>query len=280
MDNNKIRSGTGFTLIEVLVAMSIVVLIVIMLSRVFTETTNIWNLGGKRIYAATEGRVVMDFLVRELTQAIADENVSFKLNSDDDTIYGVTTYEAGSDEVCFVATVRSGSDHYKRTANQFCYFVSPMLDENNDEIPYRYRLVRTRRTTSMFLTPDGRARSAYNDPQWWRDMEPDYAASGDPALRTIETVAENVAAFEVWAYSEQQRDYVFSYDSTSATEGNLLPLWADIYLEVLDEKDAQQAAIMWEAGNIERAKEFVENNVRRFTARVFFPNRERALAFL
>lgn len=277
------RNQRGFTLIELLAAMGILTILVLLMARVFAETTNMWSTGTQRVTSASEGRVIMDFLVREMSMAIADDIVTFKLNSDEDARFGVFSYGAGSDEVAFVAMIRPGSSNWRRTANQFVYFVAPMVDENRQEIPNRYRLVRTRRTTTLYnnesnreLGPYGRPPAVTGNPLWWHEMEPDWQETGNPALRSLETIAENVAAFEVWAWSASGNNYRFSYDSTA--EDNLLPLWVDIYLELLGEEESIQAAALWDADE-ERAREFVEANAQRFTARVHFPNRERALAF-
>jgi prepilin-type N-terminal cleavage/methylation domain-containing protein len=267
----------GFTLVELLAAMAIVTLLVLLMARIFTESTNMWSFGTRRITGAAEARVIMDYLVREMSMAIADEVITFKLNSDQDALYGVYSYGAGSDEVAFVAMVRAGDTYFRRTANQFVYFIAPMVDENIDPIPNRYRLVRTRRTQSMFNNERNRDRGAYNNPEWWRDMPPDWTENRGPqGFLALETIAENVAAFEVWAWSANGNDYRFSYNS--ADEGNMLPLWVDIYLELLGEDQAVQAAALWSIDE-QRSREFVEANAQRYTARVYFPNRDRALAF-
>jgi prepilin-type N-terminal cleavage/methylation domain-containing protein len=275
----------GFTLLELLAAMAILSLLVLLMSRIFAEASGMWSLSSKRISSASEGRVIMDFLVREMSMAIADEVISFKLNSDNDALYSVETYGAGSDEVCFVAMVRPVDGSFRRTANQFVYFVSPMVDEDRSIMTNRYRLVRTRATRTMFGVGGRpprllRAENAYGRPgttehiNWWRNaMQPDLLETG--AGRNLETIAENVAAFEVWAWSEKQDRYVFSYNS--AEEDNMLPLWVDIYLELLGEGDAARAAELWVIDE-QRARAFVEANAQRYTARVYFPNRERALA--
>lgn len=268
------RKTGGFTVIELLAAMTVLIFVVLMMTRVFTETTGIWSRGAKNIQSAVEGRVIMDFIVKEMTQAIADDVVTFKLNSggsDSRPLYGVNAYGAESDEVCFVAMVRSGDDYYRRTSNQFVYYIAPMQDENDNDIPNRYRLVRTRRTNSMFNNPGNIANSAYGNRGWWRRMSPE---AGMP----IETIAENVAGFEVWAWSEAANQYEFGYNSADAANENLLPLWVDIYLELMSEDDAIRAAILWDA-NPQQGAEYVSRAVKRYTTRVFFPNRERALAF-
>jgi len=262
------RNNAGFTVIELLAAMTILIFLVMMMTRVFTETSGLWDKGADRAQTAAEGRVIMDFIVKEMTQAIADDIVSFKLNSGGTStkMYGVNAYGADSDEVCFVAGVRPPPGVSLRNSHQFVYFIAPMLDETESVMPNRYRLVRVRKTGSMYSGTANLENSAYRKTDWWRNMN----------TNSLETIAENVAGFEVWAFSEKQRDYVFGYDST--VEDNLLPSWVDIYLELLGEDDAVRAAILWDA-NPSDAADYVSRNVRRFNARVFFPNRERALAF-
>lgn len=280
-------SHRGFTLIELMVSMGILVVVMLMMARVYTEATNTWQLGSRRIIAATEGRVVMDFLVRELTMAIADEDVTFRTVSPDPSnpyIYGVETYGAEADEIFFVGMVRRGAAAFRRTGNQFCYFVTEMVDEDGNPMPYRYRLVRTRGTRSMYRRASNREQSAYQHTEWWSNQEPDLPHYGFTGLglHPVETIAENVAAFEIWAWSEDQDRYVPNYQSS--TENNLLPVWADIYVELLGEDDAVRAAQLWLAaeqnpGLRAAAVEFVDDHARRYMARVFFTNRERAKSF-
>jgi len=274
---------SGFTIIELLASMTILVFIVIMMTRMFTESTQIWSLGTKRITTATEGRAIMDFMVNELTQAMADDVLTFKLNSggvNAAPLYGVDAYGAESDEICYVAAVQAGRSGNKRNVDEFAYFIAPMIDEDENIMPNRFRLARTRRTTSMYLTQSNRDQAAYKDREWWRNMTPaaGYVEEANNTGQGCETIAENVAAFEVWAYSEALSDYNFGYDSADPANKDQLPLWLDVYLELLSEEDAIRAAILWDTDE-DRAKAFVSQNAKRFTARVFFPNRERALAF-
>lgn len=280
MANSKHKRG--FTVIELLAAMAVVVFIVLLMTRIFTETTGIWSRGAKQVQDSAEARAIMDYIVTEMTQAIADDVVSFKLNSggtNSPPQFGVSAYGADSDEVCFVALVRSGDVFYKRAANQIVYFISPMLDENSQVMTNRFRLAKARRTRSMFLNNDNRDNdSAYRNANWWTasNLKLDKQETGAAGLTTIETIAENVAGFEVWAWNAGLNRYEFGFDSSK--NGNELPLWVDIYLELLDEPEAIRAAALWPVDPT-AAAEYVNANVRRYTSRVFFPNRERARAF-
>jgi len=288
-----IDSGrAGFTIIELLSSMAILIFIVMMMTRMFAEATSIWSLGSRQITAASEGRAIMDFIVREMTQAIADTNVTFKLNSNaDSVVYGVdSVYGAACDEVCFVAVVQSGHTTRLRTGTQYTYFVTNMRNATNNAVMAdRYRLVRVRRTESMFSTPANILNSAYHKKDWWMRMEPDWNETG--SLMPVETIAENVAAFEVWAYRIDGYDgsgkpkYKEEFDYDSSKWGNTLPLWVDLYLELLSEDDAARAADLADAIRNGAAlptalPEFLARNVKRYSTSVFFPNRERALAVI
>lgn len=272
----------GFTIIELLASMAILIFIVLMMTRLFADATTIWSLGAKRITTATEGRAIMDFIVTEMTQAMADEVLTFKINSGASTeppLYGVSAYGAESDELTFVGAVQAGNSYNKRNVDQFSYFIAPMLDENENEMTNRYRLARTRRTTSMFTTADNRSKAAYRNEDWWQNnMQPNtgFFEEADNTGQGCETIAENVSAFEIWTYSEKTDGYEPSYYSRN--HDDLLPLWADVYLEILGEEDAERASILWEQDQ-QLALEYIARTTKRFTTRVFFPNRERARAF-
>lgn len=281
MAKTSASSKTGFTVIELLAAMTILIFIVLMMTRIFTDVSESWSVGTRRVQTAAEGRVIMDFIVKELTQAIADDVVTFKTysgpddNTDNYIPYGTNAYGSDSDELCYVAGVRPPPGVSYRNSHQFAYFVAPMLDEYNVEMTNRFRLIRTRKTSSLYSSFNNMTNSAYRNREWWKTMTRNIVDRG-------ETIAENVAGFEVWAYSEQDQEYAWSYNS--ARHGNVLPLWLDIYLELLSDADAERAALLWSAAEQDAAfrqpaLDFISQNVKRFNARVFFPNRERAKAF-
>ena len=211
----------------------------------------------------------MEFMTRELSQTIADEVVTFKLRSsvaDPFAGYGAQrVFGWEVDEVYFISATRTPEySGMRRAAPHYIYFVTEMVDETNTPIPNRYRLVRCRKTGSAQTGVD----SAYFNLEWWKEFNPNvvYVAG----RQEMETVAENLAAFEIWAYSEEQNGYVANY--YSPTQGNKLPLWVDLYLELLSEEESIQMAILWDA-NPSAAELYRDRHSRRYAARVYFPNR-------
>ncbi len=254
---NKSRA-TGFTLIEVLVAMGILVLIMVMMARIFTDLSTTWQTGTQRIAAASEGRVIMQFLAREISTAIADETVNFRVDNNALALYGES-----SSEIYFLGLARwLSSTGGRRTGVQFAYFVDQMVDRDGKDLPNRYRLVRTRRINEMVDTADGRADSAYQNSDWWLTMD----------TQPFEVIANNIVGFQVMAYCETAGNFVDDYQSS--TRDNRLPLWVDIHLEMLDDVTAEQVAMLWNANNPE-AQRILESNVRRYVMRVHFPQRLR-----
>lgn len=76
MKRHSDSTSGGFSLIELLVAMFILVLLVMMSSRLFTNATRAWEIGNRKAEINMIGRTVMDYLEREVDKAV------FSLNAD------------------------------------------------------------------------------------------------------------------------------------------------------------------------------------------------------
>lgn len=111
----------------------------------------------------------------------------------------------------------------------------------------------------MYNNAPNRARSAYGDREWWNHMNLD-----------VEVIADNIASFQVFAYCETAGNYVDDY--ISSARDDRLPLWVDIYVEMLDSATAERVALLWGPNNDE-ARRLIESNVRRYVTRVHFPKR-------
>jgi len=286
----------GFTLLELLTAMGLLVIIVLMMSRVFTDTNRMWNLGTKRVTEAQEARVVVDFLAKELSTAIADNMISFKMHSETGpNSFSVRAYGEETDSLAFIAYTRTppwgGADFgstsepgdaaaRRRNTSQFIYYVDYMLDddgndmdENHDDGP-RYRLTRLRKTRSSHTvsatpgSPAGINESAYKQADWWLpDLWMDQYAGFGGVNR--ETIAINLVAFELWAYTPSGAN-VWNFDSHTVGEP---PLWVDIYLEVMGDAEITQLAAMWRQNHPDML-DYRERNARRYSVRIYLRNRE------
>jgi prepilin-type N-terminal cleavage/methylation domain-containing protein len=255
------RLRSGYTLLELLAGMAILVVIVLMLTRIFAETMSAWDQGTRRVSQAQEARVVMDFLTQGISSALGDDKVSFRVFAPGGFGPSENPHGYPSSAVAFIAPTRTPpySSTMRRATPHYVYFVDQMLDDSNAPMDGRYRLVRVRRTETTHDTAGNRSTSAFRDPQWWSPGN--WGTGIQPAER--EVVAENVAGFAVRAYTASG-GYVADYDSMD--QGSL-PLWVDISLGMMDEATALRVA---ETGD----QELIQRSVRWYGTRVFFRNRE------
>ncbi len=66
------RRKTGFSLLELLVAMAIFVMIVLMMSTVFHQSSVAWDSGTRKAQNGMTARAVLGFMARELMEAAED----------------------------------------------------------------------------------------------------------------------------------------------------------------------------------------------------------------
>jgi hypothetical protein len=125
----------------------------------------------------------------------------------------------------------------------------------------RYELVRGCRPVAGDM-PTNAADNCYWNRQWYDEDRPT-----DPSHQAV--LADNVAALAFFK-PDAGSGGTFVYDSQ--THSNLLPRYVDIYLELLPERAARQAALMMDG--VGDWTNHVERHAERYTTRVFFRNRE------
>ncbi|MGD9873069.1 MAG: PilW family protein [Kiritimatiellia bacterium] len=259
----------AFTLVELLVAMAILAVIILMMAQIFTESTRAFDMGIALADQNLKGRMILDFMAREISQAVVDGTIAFALDSEDVELYGPAVEDA--DRLHFVTLSESteGSTFY-RQAREVVYFVDEMKDKNNEPTG-RYQLRRKTRTDSI---------SCYEKPsphKWWEGFS-DFEGK---------TLAENIAGFQVWCYAGPDTEAMYDFDSTklvnvmekgtSTKVGetiNELPMWIEISLMMFDEDDAEMAANMYDFGKSDEAvRNFALKNARRYVTRINLVNR-------
>ena len=85
----------GFTLLEIVVSITILALMALMIARIFSESERAVQEGDAGITLDETARVVLDYIERDLSQALIRTNVAFRVhetNEDlDDSLYFLTT---------------------------------------------------------------------------------------------------------------------------------------------------------------------------------------------
>jgi prepilin-type N-terminal cleavage/methylation domain-containing protein len=245
----------GFTLIELLAGLAILSIIVVFLGKIFATSTDAFSVGTSTSETATEARAVMDLITRELSEAVADELLTFKLQTDDFQTYG-PVYK--SDKLYFAVMSQRPEQNVKRNGKEVIYYVTTMKDPNDADIPNRYRLMRaggpnyTKSYYQLYEYPN----------KDWTSLSP-----GDFGGGNIDVVAENIITFKVTTYDENLTPVPNYY---SPNKNHKLPVLVDIYLEVLSEEDGRTASAMPAAA----AHDFIQRRKTAYAARVFPHQRE------
>lgn len=268
-NSGAVTRRSGFSLIEILAAMAILMMIVVIMGIVFRDANRSWALGTSRILNNTTGRSAISMIAQDLQYAVADDILTFYAGPDRNEGKEIKPpYDSVKwHEINFVSlqnnkTTSSDGDPL-RTAVEVTYYIKE--DPNN---PSRYSLRRATSTTPIGSSDAAvRNKHCYGDPRWF-DTRP---SGGD-------YLADNVACLQFYCAGTNGQ-YMTTYNSVQ--QRDMLPQFVDIYLEILDDRAAKQLSDMAElkkrgvnpnppGGSMEA---FIEQNVKRYTKRVFFRNR-------
>ena len=134
------RGHRGFSLIEVVAAMAIMSILLIILGSVFTVSQKAMSNGLTRSEKVASGRAAIDFMARELSQAVVDDTVNMALKS---VINASDSNAPTPDALAFAAVVdHSVNDSRKRALKQIVYFVqkeysNPKLKAGENQEDYK-----------------------------------------------------------------------------------------------------------------------------------------------
>lgn len=255
----------GFSLVELLTAMTILVIIVLLMVMIFKDADRIWFTGSGRALNSTAGRATLNLISHDLQYAVADSILSFAIRPDRN---GCSSYGLPNDEICFVALQHDSSGDSRRTAREVHYWVRPSTTRTGT-----YELVRGYYSSEILNNP---AAHCYFNKRWYE------TGGGNPGRPAGYVIAENVAGLDFVAAEATNVTFFGSgcpnvsfrdispYYSTN--RNNLLPEYVDIYLELLSEVDAGRAAAL--AYNAGEQRKYVEEKHRRFVDRVYFNNKD------
>jgi len=251
----------GFSLLELLSAMAILMIIIMMMGVIIAEGERIWTIGTNRVDNNSYGRAALNMIAHDLQYAVADNVLTFVMCNDPRG--SAASYGFQNSEICAVS-LQNNSEDGNRTAREIYYYVEQMTNSLSANTGIgRYYLVRGYWGAEITDT-NLAAKHCYKNPGW-------YYTAGRPTNSAV--IADNVSAFSVSCAGN------FSY-YRSSDYGNRLPEYVDVCLEIVNERPARQAGELWlkwvnhgDATARDRAKDIVEKNQRRYTERVYFHNR-------
>lgn len=138
--NDERRTGglpAAFTLIEVLVAMTVLSVMVLMVANIFQSSSASWNIGTQKADMNTAARAALDFMARELASAVAgpietvaagaNSAIVFDLQNGNDIRFVSLLGEPGGDKRALQASLFRYQDNilqYHRETSSFNPYIN------------------------------------------------------------------------------------------------------------------------------------------------------------
>lgn len=243
------RRRPGFTLVELLIVIALLMTVVTLLANLFMSADDMVAGGSGRARAAGDASVAFQSIAADLREAVADSMLALCVTNGG---ISASTYGVSAGEI-WAVTLHGGGTGTGRAARAVGYYVRAMPRQ-----PHLFELVRVASDV-----PAADTASVAN--VYWNGGSPRAALAAAAAV----PIAQNVASFRVGVADETG---LLSTAYASGTQG--LPQYLDIYLELLDERDAVKVADLQGRGRpaAELAPR-VDEWARRYTTRIHFENR-------
>ncbi len=240
----------GFSLVEVLAALSVLSILMLLLGRLFTDSSSAYRTGVGRMDMDGGARAGLEFMARELQAAQVNDLVTMRVET------GITALGRATDRISFLSLYNTpeyrNSNPYREgmqvrysvlatTANPNRFFVGRHVVERENSGDY----------------------TAYTNTTW-------YTVFNGYQTSWANSLVENVCGFRVLV-TDRTGVVRTNYDSTTHPP----PLWVDLYLEVLSPEDAARVELLTGAAR----EDYIQQKCRRYTQRVLLQNRQHPLTW-
>lgn len=240
------RRGAGFTLIEVMVAMSVLILLVMGLTRMFAQATNITSQGLTSVARNSVAETALETILQDVDGMIVNERLGCYIESDAED---AGTYGFGFDDIWFVST--SGDQDDDLPYEYFHYYVSGKTVTNSLGAPYvRFDLHKARMIMSV-ADKNGVYALQPGQTKWWDKISGQW---------DDQVLAENVVRFDIyclgwdgdgWMSQNYGAGGSTEFDSTKShfcgdklgSLANVPPAAFDVYLQVTSPEAAVEGGM-------------------------------------
>ena len=242
----------GFTLIEVLASMAVLIVILLALVRLFDEASRAYDEGTTSVSRSAAARAAMEMITRDLEGAVIDRRLQFYKEAQ--TVFN------DFDEL-FCVTME-GSPEDGRSYQLVHYYVDTYTATNAGVKYQGFRLMRGAVDTDVVEKKTGiHVLSNTNPWDWWKNIPDNWNPVGiwNPVI-----VADNIVRFDLYALSnngnlhsghngwiggEEINGY---YSSATSTP----PVYMDVYLQVTSDEAMKKggANLLAEGDPFDRSK--------------------------
>ena len=254
---------SGFTLIEVLAAMAVLVVLMLALTRMFVEAAGISKRGTTMLMRNSTLETAMETLLQDAESMLVNDRLACYVEAD--------TVDAGSDgfgfdDVWFIGT--SGDQDDDMPYEYFHFYVSESIVTNSLGAAYKRFSLKKERV--IFSVADDRGELFALDPldtQWWKKGKRMASIYWDDQV-----LAENVVRFDIYCTGWKGEPWMGrglgsdEFDSTRGPQGDstragMPPAAFDIYLQVTSPEVAVEAGMALvdgvDAGTQRKAREMM-----------------------
>ena len=235
----------GFTLIEVLAAMAVLVLLVLALTRMFGEAANITKRGTTALMRNSVGETAMDSIMQDLDCMIVNERIACAKIADD--VPYVVGGQGAFDTFYFIST--SGDQDDDMPYEYIKLYVRPTTVTNSQGAVYRrFDLYKSRVIMAVGASPtsgDPFYALRQEDQEWWDLFETIPTSNQDQ-----EVLAENVVMFDIYCQRwDTGQDFVtdgddfYSSDSLAGVS-NIPPVAVDVMLVLTSPEAAIEGGML------------------------------------
>lgn len=237
----------GFTLIEVMVAMAVLILLVVGMTGIFSQATAVSSQGTTSAMRNSVGETAMETLLQDVDGMIVNERLGCYIEADacDGGQYGF-----GFDDLWFIST--SGDQDDDLPYEYFHYYIKETKATNTMGATYvRFDLHKARSIMSNFDN-NGTYALAKGQTEWW-DRPAAYRARWDDQV-----LAENVVRFDIYCLGwngdgwmgqdGSTGDHVFNSTDEHKIKNdwkaaNVPPAAFDIYLQITSPDAAMEGGM-------------------------------------
>ena len=243
---------SGFTLIEVLVAMSVLLLLVMGMTRLFSQASAITSQGMTSIARNSVAETAMETMLQDVDGMIVNERLACYIESDA-VDYGSNGF--GFDEVWFVST--SGDQDDDMPYEYFRYYIEETTVTNSLGAPFvRFDLHKAR---MIMAVADKYATYALTKghADWWNEL-----GSLPKTYWDDQVLAENVVRFDIYCLGWNGQAWMSGKGSSTEFDSRIAhpagqklgnvkdvpPAAFDIYLQVTSPDAAMEGGMALVSG--------------------------------
>jgi len=245
----------GFSLVEVLAALTVLSVMVMLLGRLFNDSSTAWTTGTRRAALDSSARATLDFLSYEIGQAIVDDLIPLVVETNKtENALGVESDVIRLVSLSNKAEQRSGTTY--RDSQALVYFVNTTITNETAGL--------WRRVSEKFTSGVPLAQAYAGDPAWLSSPLTTIGYDANVISPEVIRLKASVTTTNIITHTD-------GYDSHK----HGLPMWLDLYLELMTEQDVMRAALLSES---ERA-DYIRQKARRYSGRIYLQNRQQPVTY-